>query len=423
MGTVKRINGKKAAVVRAAAAIMACMLAAVPSPAYAKTAASEDVEKMIMALPAKEKVEKKDAGKIRSIMESYMALSLAEQTDISQELYEKLKEEYDDCVYSGYITDIQKEAEAAKEEEERTAREQAALTPSGETEKGVTYYTFAITPDAPAKSVTMRFIVDIDGDGVPDPPLTVNVTTPSGEKFSVSPSDIEMKTEGHHILYTWTDKFLQFDVAKAENGNWSIETSEPCVFSVMDYAGLRLDITPEKEKGDAMEFTPESNGGDGLAIALMGILAVIIGAAAVAVRFLGIELPSIPMPKGRKRGRTAEDEEEDEEDEDAPYEEESEEEINKSIMADVLRRKQEAAEMDLSAEDSLEEEEGDGDDDGFRVYKEGETGLLDGNSPFQNGGGLIDSEETEPYVPDGSEGTGNTEEVDDDGFFDDGLFD
>ena len=73
--------------------------------------------------------------------------------------------------------------------------------------------------------------------------------------------------------------------------------------------------------------------------------------------------------------------------------------------------------MDLSAEDAQEEED-DGGDDGFMVYKEGETGLLDGkNSPFSNGGGLVEDEETEPYIPDSDDG------AEDDDFFDDGIFD
>lgn len=419
MGIAKRIKGKKLSI-RIAAAMAAFMLAAAPSLAYAKTAASESVEKMIEALPPMEEVGEKDAENVRSVMESYMALSFAEQTDISQELYDRLKDDYDQCLNSGYITDIQKEAEAVKEEEERTAREQEALTPSEETEIGVTSYTFAITPDVPTTSITMRFTVDIDGDKLPDPPSVIMVTTPTGEMFDVSVSDVEMKTEGHHVIYTWTDKFLQLDVAKAENGNWKIETSDPCVFSRMEYAGMRLDITPEKEKEDTQEITPENDGGGSAVLALAVILIAVIGLAAAAVKVLGIELPSLPAPKGKKRGKASEEEEEEEEEDEAPYEP-SDEEVNEIIREEVRKRKQEAEEMDLSAEDEPLEEEDDEGDNGFIMYKEGETGLLDGkNSPFGNGGGLVEDEETDPYVPAGNDSAGDD---DDDDFFDDGMFD
>lgn len=414
MGNVRKTGEKKTGL-RAAAAIMALMLAVSPCLVYAKTAAAENVEKIIEALPSREEVGENNAESIRSAMESYMALTFAEQADISQELYERLREDYDQCLSSGFITDIQKEAEAVKKEEERAAREQAALTPSEEIEKGVTEYTFTITPDAPAKSITMRYIIDTDGDKAPDPPLKITVTTPTGEMIDVSVTDVEMKTEGHHIFYTWTDKFLQFDIAKAENGNWKIETSEPCVFNRMDYAGQRLDITPEKEKEETPQITPENEGGGGIILAVIGLIAI-IGGVIAAVKFLGIELPSLPVPKSNKRGKTNEDDEE--EDDEPPYQP-TDEEVDEIIRQDVRKRQQEAEEMDLSAEDDPEEED-DGDDNGFKVYREGETGLLDNaNSPFRNGGGLVESEETEPYVGESNDSTGNEE---DDDFFDDGIF-
>lgn len=140
-------------------------------------------------------------------------------------------------------TNIEKVEEEAKAKEERATNKEAG--------SGVTSYVFTLSPDTPTASITMRYTVDIDGDSVPDPPSIISVTTPAGVTLGIS--DAEMKTEEHHIIYTWTDKFLQLDVAKGENGTWTIETSDPCVFCRMPYAGTP--ITPKFSSGAKTEST------------------------------------------------------------------------------------------------------------------------------------------------------------------------
>lgn len=147
-------------------------------------------------------------------------------------------------------TNIEK-VEEAKAKEERATNEQTIPVWDKEAGSGATSYVFTLSPDTPTASITMRYTVDIDGDAVPDPPSIISVTTPAGVTLGIS--DAEMKTEEHHIIYTWADKFLQLDVAKGENGTWTIETSDPCVFCRMPYAGTP--ITPKFSSGAKTEST------------------------------------------------------------------------------------------------------------------------------------------------------------------------
>ena len=129
---------------------------------------------------------------------------------------------------------------------------------SSDSKKGVSY-TYDISEEKKSISISIKYTVDNDADGKYDVP-EINLKGPDGTIISISLGMTEIKNANMAVKFTWTDSFMQLDIANCTYGRWTISTDLPVVFSSMDYAGSQNDIesipeytedtlnTEEKEK-------------------------------------------------------------------------------------------------------------------------------------------------------------------------------
>lgn len=364
--------------IRLMAAVL-CLAFLAPVEVLASPDDVASVNEMIGSLPEQEDLKEEDAEKVKEAMGLYESLTMAEKVHVED--YKKLSQEYEAFVETGLIRDEKREREAEKE---RLRKEQESLSLSGERESGATSYVFAISDAEPSLSVVMRYITDKDGDGYGDVPDRIVLTSPSGETTSISNASRTLENESMNIMLTWESKFLQMDIARAENGNWEITTSDPATFSSMSYAGIRQDITAkdEKRKEDASnqpeeEEEPEEKPTGTWRLIVSGILVIAF----------------IVFMIGRRRKKKPEEEDEDDEEYEAP-EELTEEERVEQIRQDYQDRKEQERlkeEEEIRAEEEREynRKKDEAAKESIAEYTEGDTDLLNQkDNPVINGGGL-----------------------------------
>ena len=347
-------------------------------------AAPEDVAKVneiISNLPEREDLKEDDAETVEIAMELYTSLTTAEK--IGVEDYEKLEKDYESFVESGLIRDEKREKE---KERQRLKEEQESLKPSGENEPETTSYVFSISSNEPSLSVVMRYVTDKDGDGYGDMPDRIVLTSPSGETTSLSNANKNLKNDSMNIVLTWEKKFLQLDIAEAEEGNWKITSSEPATFSSMAYAGIRQEITAsdEKTKEDAAEKPEESEEGE---TSPSGAWRFLLAAAVLVGLFF------VFIRTRRKKNEIEEDDDEDDDEYDAPEqltEEERVEQIRKDHQERLEKEKQrEEEELRAEEEEEYNRQKDEAAKDSIAEYTEGDTDLLNKKeNPVMNGGGL-----------------------------------
>ena len=347
-------------------------------------AAPEDVAKVneiISSLPEREDLKEDDAETVEMAMELYTSLTTAEK--IGVEDYEKLEKDYESFVESGLIRDEKREKE---KERQRLKEEQESLKPSGENEPETTSYVFSISGNEPSLSVVMRYVTDKDGDGYGDMPDRIVLTSPSGETTSLSNANKNLKNDSMNIVLTWEKKFLQLDIAEAEEGNWKITSSEPATFSSMAYAGIRQEITAsdEKTKEDAAEKPEESEEGE---TSPSGAWRFLLAAAILVGLFF------VFIRTRRKKNEIEEDDDEYDDEYDAPEqltEEERVEQIRKDHQERLEKEKQrEEEELRAEEEEEYNRQKDEAAKDSIAEYTEGDTDLLNKKeNPVMNGGGL-----------------------------------
>lgn len=347
-------------------------------------AAPEDVAKVneiISNLPEREDLKEDDVETVEMAMELYTSLTTAEK--IGVEDYEKLEKDYESFVESGLIRDEKREKE---KERQRLKEEQESLKPSGENEPETTSYVFSISSNEPSLSVVMRYVTDKDGDGYGDMPDRIVLTSPSGETTSLSNANKNLKNDSMNIVLTWEKKFLQLDIAEAEEGNWKITSSEPATFSSMAYAGIRQEITAsdEKTKEDAAEKPEESEEGE---TSPSGAWRFLLAAAVLVGLFF------VFIRTRRKKNEIEEDDDEDDDEYDAPEqltEEERVEQIRKDHQERLEKEKQrEEEELRAEEEEEYNRQKDEAAKDSIAEYTEGDTDLLNKKeNPVMNGGGL-----------------------------------
>ena len=126
-------------------------------------------------------------------------------------------------------------------------------------------YVFRVDNDS--MSISVSYITDKDGDGIPDRP-EITLISPSGgylvlEYLTTTVQNAEIK-----MSIDWQDDFVQLDIENASNGVWNLKTSDLAVFNLFEYAKRgSQDILPEpsdqsSESEDApfeTETQPEEN--------------------------------------------------------------------------------------------------------------------------------------------------------------------
>lgn len=361
--------------------LAACMcISLLPGRVLATPEDVAKVNEIISSLPEREDLKEDDAAPVEEAMDLYTALTTAEK--IGVEDYEKLEKDYELFVESGLIRDEKKEKE---KERQRLKEEQESLKPSGENEPETTSYVFAVSGSEPSLSVVMRYVTDKDGDGYGDMPYRIVLTSPSGETTSLSNASRNLKNDSMNIVLTWEKKFLQLDIAEAEEGNWKITSSEPVTFSSMAYAGIRQEITAadEKTKDDAAEKPEESEEEESLLFVALKYFAAAALVGLVIVFFL----------TRRKKNDTDEDDDEDDDEYDAPQqltEEERVAQIRKDHQERMEKEKQrEEEELRAEEEEEYNRQKDEAAKDSIAEYTEGDTDLLNRKeNPVMHGGGL-----------------------------------
>ena len=414
------------------AMLLAIVLAASsPAVTYASPLDIENVNTMIEQIPEREDLESQEKNDetvalIRDAMKIYNSLTDSEKLQVVN--YERLETAYEWGVRNNLIEEKDGQ-DTGTEEEKRIAAEQTRLEESGDVETSATEYVFSVTENMNSASVVIRYTTDLDGDGNGDAPERLVITSPEGKIYAVTNSSPGLKEEGLNIIFTWESKFMQIDMAEGPAGKWKIVSSDPAAFSLMPYAGPRMEIMPENEETEEPAETevgtpqeePEEEEKDTASIAQL----VLIGVAAVAFIILG-----------KKYGMFGADKVEDEDGIDDDYSEDdserkkggkkkkkgfeepkpvSDEEYMEEMRREYKQRREKETEEekqdrgDSTHDDVTEDDNG----EGYKEYVEtGKTGLLNiKDRPTDNGGGLKEDEDED-------ENENDDENNDEDNMFD-----
>ena len=213
----------------------------------------------IDALPTLEDLTDSYATEVYNIMNAYRNLPHVDKLEVTN--IEKLQRAYNKLLTTGAIIDTEADAVQRQIEEQQMRN---AMEVSGAQASQAIEYTFASDGNTDGvASIIIRYTSDVNGDGKGDIPERMVLTSPTNVSTPVTNAAVAMKDSTMDIALTWADSFVQMDIAYAQQGKWTISTSTPVSFSLMNYAGVRLDITSENEKlskDDVTEVTELADG-------------------------------------------------------------------------------------------------------------------------------------------------------------------
>lgn len=266
-----------------------------PHSVYAQSAEAQALISRIDGLPPIEDIGEPHALEVKALMETYAGLPMSEQIHVKN--YDSLKNSYDRLVDTGFITN---EMQAEIEEQQNLALQQSNKKDSGRTSAQETEYNFTLR-EKEQITIMLRYTTDTDGDGTTDVPDRITLTSPFGNIYPVSNAALALKDADLNNALTWTDNYLQTDIAEAAAGTWTIQTSVPVTFSSESYKGAALPIEAEgsgtEELADsAIEYDEDGNpirpgdeeeekSGGGFLLILL-ILLLLGGLGAIAFVFL-----------------------------------------------------------------------------------------------------------------------------------------
>lgn len=229
-----------------------CLAAAPPMPVFAAEDNITAVISAIDSLPTTDDLTDAYASQVKSVWDAYQDLTMAEKINVSN--YEKLEKEYSMMVDSGAVVD---DEITAQEEQNKIDKTREEVKVSEKTEAAATDYTFQVSSSQPSLSVVIRYTTDSNGDNKGDVPNRIVLVSPNGTTTPVSNTSSKMNDDTMDIALTWTNNFLQMDIASASEGKWTISTDIPVTYSAMDYAGGQQTIQPEEEPEKVEEESEE----------------------------------------------------------------------------------------------------------------------------------------------------------------------
>lgn len=94
-------------------------------------------------------------------------------------------------------------------------------------------FTFSLDEYSSALTVIVRF---------PEGETEVSLITPGGSTAVLEKDTSQIRNQSMNLYLTWTDSYLQIDIAHGEYGTWSIKTDDICSFTIKEYAGSRSEI-------------------------------------------------------------------------------------------------------------------------------------------------------------------------------------
>lgn len=100
-------------------------------------------------------------------------------------------------------------------------------------------FTFELSEYEAALTVVIRF--PDRGDGNEDK-TQITLITPSGSSTVLEKDTSQIRNQAMNLYLTWTDTYLQIDIAHGDYGTWNIKTDDICSFATKDYAGSKNEI-------------------------------------------------------------------------------------------------------------------------------------------------------------------------------------
>ncbi len=160
-------------------------------------------------------------------------------------------------------------------------------------------YTFAIDDNHENITVITRFTTDTDMDGNGDIP-SLQLISPQGDSLPITNDTPQIRNTSINASITWTDNFMQIDVASAENGNWTIASDIVCTFTSQEYIGNKKDINPIPAEENATKTNAEEENKTNEEKEEKGSYGSLIFLGVVLVMFAALIIIMKKMPSGEK---------------------------------------------------------------------------------------------------------------------------
>ena len=174
----------------------------------------------------------------------------------------------------------------------------------GNVKKG-TSYTFNIDDSKQNITIVVRFTTDANMDGIGDVPA-INLVSPDGETIEINNISPQIRNASINTSLTWTDNFMQMDIASAENGTWTLMTDILCTFESREYAGNRTDLNPipsEDEVHSPSKADPENKEEETTENKKSSSNAPLIFLAVAVAGFIGLFIWTKKSPAGDQKNK------------------------------------------------------------------------------------------------------------------------
>lgn len=215
---------------------------------------------------------------VEEALEAYNNLSTAQKLQVENyEILEQAAESFElDNDSSGYVSE------------------------DSNNQKNGTNYNFRISTYAKQLTLTLRLVVDADGDGNMDVP-DITVKSPDNNVYTIGKNDSILSNDECNIEIIRTSNYIQMDVENATNGVWQVETSSRVVFELSEYTGDKQSDSFTPTDGEETQIENDDNVEKGTnPIVLFVFLAFVI------VVFVLIKHLPVKDKDGKKKKKTEE---------------------------------------------------------------------------------------------------------------------
>ncbi len=207
-----------------------------------------------------------DENVIRDVRLKYNAFSMAQKARVTNQ----------DKLYQ-----IEKARNITYDYASIYAKQDFSPTVSSGAVKG-TSITYKLDDSTPSLSVSIQFITDDNVDGKRDIPR-ITIKKPDGSSVVIGTNTAELRDNAMNIKMTWTESFMQMDIASGEYGTWMILTDHTAIFTILEYAGSKQEIEaiPEPEKTETIKEEKKNTE----TIVRLGILVAVTAALIIIIKW------------------------------------------------------------------------------------------------------------------------------------------
>lgn len=253
------------------------LLLSLPVQAVAKEAPETDyTQTEIMEVPVEETSIQDELAGLDPVERATVLIGRLTGDSYTSEDVSAAREAYDSLTMAQKLQ-IEDYEVLEKAEEEYPQTQQDSRTEDTQKQKNGTEYSFRISDYLQQVTLTIHYVVDKDGDGVMDLP-DITLTSPDGDIYRIDQADTELTNEKCSVEILQTENYVQLNIAEAENGIWTADSSLRVVFELSDYAGTRADsFTPVGENNGEQNTTAEEGYGNiPVLILVFGLIVLIL---------------------------------------------------------------------------------------------------------------------------------------------------